>query len=42
VRWDPIEGAPAIRDFKLIDGSMAALAEFIGLKVTDLDTSSDT
>jgi uncharacterized membrane protein YccC len=38
----PDRRSPAIRDFKLIDGSMAALAEFIGLKVTDLDTSSDT
>jgi uncharacterized membrane protein YccC len=30
---------PAIRDLKLIDGSMASMAEFIGLEVTDFDTS---
>jgi uncharacterized membrane protein YccC len=31
--------SPAIRDLKLIDGSMARTAEFIGLKVTDFDTT---
>jgi uncharacterized membrane protein YccC len=31
-------GCLAIRDFQLIDGSMAGMAEFIRLKVTDLDT----
>jgi hypothetical protein len=32
------QGCPAIRDLKLIDGSMATLAQFIGLAVTDFDT----
>jgi uncharacterized membrane protein YgaE (UPF0421/DUF939 family) len=32
-------GYPAIRDFQLIDGSMAGMAEFIRLKVADFDTS---
>ena len=31
-------GCLAIRDLKLIDGSMATLAQFIGLAVTDFDT----
>jgi len=32
------QGCPAIRDLILIDGSMATLAQFIGLAVTDFDT----
>ena len=32
-------GCAAIRDLQRIDGSMATLAEFIGLEVTDFDTS---
>jgi uncharacterized membrane protein YccC len=32
-------GCPAIRDFQLIDGSMAGLAEFLQLEVADFDTS---
>ena len=31
-------GCPAIRDLQLIDGSMATLAEFLGLEVNDFDT----
>jgi hypothetical protein len=33
------QGCPAIRDFQLIDGSMAGMAEFIQLKIADFDTS---
>jgi hypothetical protein len=32
-------GCPPLRDLQMIDGSMADLAQFIGLKVTDLDTT---
>ena len=32
------QGCPAIRDLQLIDGSMATLAEFLGLEVDDFDT----
>jgi hypothetical protein len=32
------QGCLAIRDLKLIDGSMANLAELIQLEVTDFDT----
>ncbi len=38
----PEARSPVIRDFKLIDESMATLAEVIGLAVTDLDTSVAT
>jgi hypothetical protein len=37
VRLD--QGCLAIRDFQLIDGSMASTAEFIRLKIADFDTS---
>jgi hypothetical protein len=45
-RWLEEESSPAgkgqlaIRDLKLIDGSMAGLAEDMGLSVTDYDTVS--
>jgi len=32
------QGCAAIRDLQLIDGSMATLAEFLGLEVNDFDT----
>jgi hypothetical protein len=35
-------GCLAIRDFQLIDGSMAGMAEFIHLDVTDFDTTEAT
>jgi hypothetical protein len=36
----PDQRSPVIRDLKLIDGSMASTAEFMGLTVADFDTSS--
>jgi hypothetical protein len=33
-----VSGQLAIRDLKLIDGTMAKLAEVVGLRVTDYDT----
>jgi hypothetical protein len=35
----PEQGYPAVRDFQLIDGSMADIAEFLRLKIADFDTS---
>jgi uncharacterized membrane protein YccC len=36
---EPEQGYPAVRDFQLIDGSMADMAEFLRLKIADFDTS---